>query len=409
MSRPAQQNAPVRRAPWNDRQRLVSPILLILAVTDSAGYSIIGPVLPTLRTSTGASVTELSLLAACFPLAMLGGLIVAGRLAHVDRTRTALILGLGLLAAATLVFAFATDLDVLFAARAFMGVGSGCLWIGLTLRTLEYWPGEEYVRMSRVYAGYSVGALVGPLLASLGGVRAPFVAYTVVLVGCLPLVLLLPVPQGRPVLRRDRAVMGTSSFWFAALAILFAMMSFGTLDGVLPLHFATHLSQSQIGLAYTLTAVLVAVSSAAAGRTRPGVALTLGGLGIVGGVSIAGASGSVLVWAVALALVGLGAGAAETGATGVLLDAVPSERIVSAMVVWSQVGMLGYLLAPTLGGQVVTRLSFTWLGLVPLAAGCAVVVAALLARSARRAAPHPISTPTPTPPVDGVDPIWWTS
>ena len=67
-----------------DRSRLVLPILVTLAVTDAAGYSIIGPVLPAVHTTTGASVTVLSLLAACFPLAMLAGLLVAGRLAHAD-------------------------------------------------------------------------------------------------------------------------------------------------------------------------------------------------------------------------------------------------------------------------------------------------------------------------------------
>lgn len=365
--------------------RWVSPILLTLAVTDSAGYSIIGPVLPSLHASTGASVTTLSLLAACFPLAMLVGLVVAGRLGGQGRTRGALLLGLALLVTSTLVFAFADSLPVFFAARAVMGIGSGCLWIGLTLRTLEYWPGEEYVRMSRVYAGYSVGTLVGPLLAALGGVRAPFVAYTVVLLACVPLVLRLPRPAAQSVLRRDNAVLRTSGFWYAAVAILFAMTTFGTLDGVLPLHFATHLSQAQIGFSYTLMAVLVAGSAAAAGRMRPALALTVGIVAVTVGIAAAGATGTVVAWAVALAAIGLGAGGAETGSTGVLLDQVPRESVVSAMVVWSQVGILGYLIAPTLGGQIVTHLGFRWLGLVPLTSAVAVACAALLAhRSARR-------------------------
>ena len=366
----------------HDRGRWVSPILLTLAVVDSAGYSVIGPVLPALHASTGASVTTLSLLAACFPVAMLVGLLIAGRLAHDGRTRTALLLGLVLLISSSLVFGFTTDLAVLFVARSAMGIGSGCLWIGLTLRTLEYWPGEEYLRMSRVYAGYSIGSLVGPLLAALGGTRAPFVAYAVVLGACVPLVLALPVPTKGPALRRDRAVLRTSGFWFGALAILFAMTTFGTLDGVLPLHLADHWSQSQIGVAYALSAVLVAVSSAAAGHTRPLVALGVGAVGVVGGIALAGATGTVAFWAAALLLVGLGAGAAETGATGVLLDNVPRERIVSAMVGWSQVGILGYFLAPTLGGLVVTHLGFGWLGLVPLTALVAIVPAGLLASRA---------------------------
>jgi hypothetical protein len=52
-------------------ERLAYPVLLLLGVTDAAGYSMIGPVLPVLQRATGASVTTVSMLAACFPLAML--------------------------------------------------------------------------------------------------------------------------------------------------------------------------------------------------------------------------------------------------------------------------------------------------------------------------------------------------
>ena len=101
-----------------------------------------------------------------------------------------------------------------------------------------------------------------------------------------------------------------------------------------------------------------------------------------------------MAWAFALVAIGLGAGGAETGSTGVLLDLVPRESLVSAMVVWSQVGIMGYLVAPLLGGQVVTHLGFSWLGLVPLTSALAVGCAALLAR--RAAAPP--APPRPTTP-----------
>ena len=207
-----------------------------------------------------------------------------------------------------------------------------------------------------------------------------------VLLCCVPLVLRLPRPATHQVLRSDRAVLRTSGFWYSALAILFAMTAFGTLDGVLPLHFATHLSQAQIGLSYTLMAVLVAVASAIAGRTRPALALTVGVVAVTVGVAVAGATGTVAAWAVALVAIGFGAGGAETGSTGVLLDRVPRDSVVPAMVVWSQVGILGYLIAPTLGGQVVSHLGFGWLGLVPLTSALAVLCAALLAR---RSTPSP--------------------
>ena len=71
---------------------------------------------------------------------------------------------------------------------------------------------------------------------------------------------------------------------------MFAVMALGALDGVLPLHFASRLSQSQIGLAYAATALLIAASSAAAGHARPQAAVALGGTGAIAGVALAGAA-----------------------------------------------------------------------------------------------------------------------
>jgi MFS family permease len=365
------------------RGRLAYPVLLLLGVVDAAGYSVIGPILPAVQRATGASVLTVSLLAGCFPLAMLGGFVVAGRLAHAGRTRTALAGGLGCLIAGSVVFAVTVDLPALFAARTVMGVGSGGLWMAITFRTLEYRPGQEYLSMSRVYAAYSVGALVGPGLATLRGVHAPFVAYAVLLVACLPPALALPAPASGRTLRRDPAMLRSRRFWVAAMAIMFAILAPGILDGVLPLHLASHLSQTQIGLAYTATAILIALASALAGNARPARALMVGSAGIVTGVCLAGATAHVPTWLVALTLIGLGAGAAQTGATGILLDTVPTERIITAMVVWSQMGIAGYLVAPVLGGPLAAGLGFRWLGLLPLTAALLLGGLAVYARRPR--------------------------
>jgi hypothetical protein len=51
------------------------------------------------------------------------------------------------------------------------------------------------------------------------------------------------------------------------------------------------------------------------------------------------------------------------------------ERIVLAMVVWSQVWAVGYLVGPAAGGGVAEGLGFGAIGLVPLAAALPVVAA----------------------------------
>jgi MFS family permease len=362
-------------------ERRAYPILLALAVIDSAAYSVIGPVLPALRQITGASVTTISMLAAVFPLAMVGGLLVAGRLVHAGRTRTSIVIGLTGLAVGSFGFLLGDSLGWLFAMRALMGVCSGCLWLGLTFSVLEYWPGQEYRTLSRIYAAYSVGAMAGPLIGGLHGVHAPFLAYAIAAAIAIPLGLALPRPVAPPVLRRDRQVLRSPGFQLSAVGILFAMMAFGVVDGVLPLHFATHLSQAQIGIAFSATALLIAFASAAAGDRRAATALAVGVIGVVVGITLAGAGTEVGIWLIALALVAVGSGASTTGATGILLDSVPTERIVTAVVVWSQIGIIGYLLGPMVGGLIAAHLGYAWLGLLPLT--LAVVLAGLAVRTRR--------------------------
>jgi predicted MFS family arabinose efflux permease len=62
---------------------------------------------------------------------------------------------------------------------------------------------------------------------------------------------------------------------------------------------------------------------------------------------------------------------------------VPVERIVTAMVVWSQIGIIGYLLGPLVGGMVADAAGYAFVGLVPAVAGLAVIV--LLHNSSRPA------------------------
>src|SRR5262249_41690425 len=145
---------------------------------------------------TGASTTVLGWLTASFPVAMLGGFVLAVPLRR-RSTRTPFLVGIGLLVLGSLGFVGFTQLAVLFPARVVIGLGSGVLWIAVTLSTLEYWPGSEYVRMSRVYGAYSVGALLGPVLGALPGSHRPFVGYAVLLLLAVPLVWTMPAAQVR--------------------------------------------------------------------------------------------------------------------------------------------------------------------------------------------------------------------
>jgi MFS family permease len=349
------------------------PLLLALGALDATGYSVIVPVAPAIADATGAGPATIGLLVASFPAGMVAGFALAGWLVRRRGTRALLAGSLALVALGALGFVLGDSLAAYFPARLLMGIGSGGIWIGVTFDTLERWPGQEYVCMSRVFAAYSVGGLIGPALGVLGGVRGPFLAYLGLVVLAVPLVLLVDAPASRRDFAADRAALRTRGFWTASAAILFAALALGVLEGVLPLHFAERLNQAQIGGLYVGASIVVAVSASASGGAWPRPLVFAAVVLAVAGVSLAGVAANIPLWGPALLLAAIGIGLGNTGSLGMLVDAVPIDRIVTAMVVWSQVGIIGYLLGPLAGGMVADGAGYAFVGLVPAAAGLAVV------------------------------------
>jgi MFS family permease len=355
------------------------PLLLAIGALDAAGYSVIVPVAPAIADATGAGPATIGALVASFSAGMVAGFALAGWAVRRHASRILLIGSLALVTLGALGFVLADSLGAYFAARTLMGLGSGGIWIGVTFDTLERWPGQEYLCMSRVFAAYSVGGLVGPALGAFGGIHGPFLAYLVLLLLAVPAVLFVAEPSTRRSFGADRAVLRTRPFWVASAAILFAVLALGVLEGVLPLHLAERLTQAQIGALYVGASVVVAVSATASGGRRPRPLVFAAVLLSVAGISLAGIAVSVPLWLLAVGLAGVGIGLANTGSLGLLVQAVPVERIVTAMVVWSQVGIVGYLLGPLAGGMVADGPGYAYVGLVPAAAGL-LVVALLRAR-----------------------------
>jgi len=354
--------------------------LLGLGALDAAGYSVIVPVTPAIAATTGAGPALIGALVASFPAAMLVGYTLAGHGVRRRRPTVVLAGALALLALGSLGFALGSGLPAYFAARLVMGLGSGGLWIAITFATLERWPGQEYLCMSRIYAAYSVGGLVGPALGTIGGVRGPFLAYLALVLLAMPLVVAVGTPPRRRRFEPDRSVLRLPGFWLACVGVLFAILALGLVEGVLPLHVADRLQQAQIGWLYVGLALLLAVSAVVAGRLAPRRAVAASVVLVPAGVALAGVAGTLPLFVVGLALAGIGIGIGETGSTGVLLEEVAPERIVTAMVLWSQLGIVGYLAGPVVGGAVAEAFGFQAVGLVPLAVAVPLLAAFWWAR-----------------------------
>ena len=345
------------------------PLLLGLGALDAAGYSVIVPVAPAIADQTGAGPTVIGLLVASFAAGMVAGFALAGWAVTKRGSRALLVASLGLVALGTVGFVLGDTLAIYFPSRFLMGLGSGGIWIGVTFDTLARWPGQEYLCMSRIFAAYSAGGLIGPALGAIGGIHGPFLAYLILLLVAVPLVLAVAEPARRRSFTTDRQVLRTRGFKLASAAILFAVLALGIFEGVLPLHFAERLSQSEIAALYVAAALIVAGSAAAAGGLRPRPLVFASVLLATAGIALAGAAGQLPLWIIALLLAAIGIGIGNTGSIGVLVQTVPVERIVTAMVIWSQIGIVGYLLGPLLGGITADQLGFAYLGLVPAIAG----------------------------------------
>ncbi len=353
-------------------------MLLALAALDSAGYSIIAPVVPEIGDATGAGPALMGALVASFAVGQIAGYPLAGRVLQWRHSTFVLVCSLVLIAVGDLGFIFGEGLAAYFPARLVQGIGAGGLWIGICFAIIERFPGREFQRLTGVTASYGVGAIAGPAMGGAGGIGTPFLIH---IVSVLLLVLALTkigAARVRIAFHSDWAALRTGTFWLASAGILLVALTLGAFDGPLPLHFAERLGQAEIAALYVAGALIGAVTATIAGYLPPRPTLAAATVLLPASVALAGLSSTVSLWILAAAIVGVGLGAGEAGSLGVLLESVAVERIVAAMVVWSQLWAVGYLAGPAVGGGVAEALGFGAIGLVPLVAALGVATAFVL-------------------------------
>ena len=204
--------------------------------------------------------------------------------------------------------------------------------------------------MSRIFAAYSVGGLIGPALGAFGGIRGPFLAY---LASCCGAAARLWSASRRPARVRGRPRRAANARLLGRVGrdpVRRARARRARGRAAAAPRRASQPGADRGALRRRLAGRRGQCGAAGGARPRPLVfaAVVLA----VAGIALAGWSPDVPLWLLALLLAAVGIGLANTGSLGLLVEAVPVERIVTAMVVWSQIGIVGYLLGPLAGGLV---------------------------------------------------------
>jgi MFS family permease len=147
-------------------RRLVAFVCLVVFV-DTMFYAAITPLLPELRDQYDLSKTAAGILAAAYPAGTLVGALPGGWMAARLGVRRTVLIGLGMLVAASLAFAFAHNVVVLDVARFAQGLGGAASWAGALGWLIGAAPRDKRGELIGTGLAAAVaGALFGPVLGA---------------------------------------------------------------------------------------------------------------------------------------------------------------------------------------------------------------------------------------------------
>ncbi len=316
--------------------------LLILASVmvffDVAFYAAIAPLLPAYVARFGLSKAGAGVLAASYAAGTLLSSLPAGLLATRLGPRLAVIGGLLLLGASSVVFGFGTSIVQLDAARFVQGISGALIWSGaLTWLITAADPERRGSVIGTVLGTAIAGALVGPLLGAIAaefGTRAVFGA---VMGGALVLAALASrLPEAGPPERQDlreavatmvsRPVLAVSAF------VAVPSLMFGAVGVLVPLRIAElGGGHTMIAAGFIVGAALEAVLAPIAGRYSDRVGRRIPfvvGIGIcAGAIAGIGLAQALEVVLAALILGSLGAGICFTPAMTALSETAESSHL----------------------------------------------------------------------------------
>ena len=180
-------------------RRLVAFVCVVVFV-DTMFYAAITPLLPSLSDQYDLSKTGAGILAAAYPAGTFVGALPGGWMAARIGVRPTVLLGLGLLVAASVTFAFANTVVVLDIARFFQGIGGAASWAAALGWLIGAAPRERRGQLiGTALAAAVAGALFGPVIgAAADAIGQKPVFGGVAVLGMVLMVWALRMPAAQP-------------------------------------------------------------------------------------------------------------------------------------------------------------------------------------------------------------------
>ena len=349
--------------------------LLAISITVALGFGMIVPVFPLFARSFGVGLAAIGLVQMVFgttrfSFGLVGGLVV-------DRfgERACTITGLLIVSVSSYAVGFSQNFLQFVLARGFGGAGSALFIAGLMSRILRIIEPEAMGRATGAFRssfliGIGAGPLLGGIVASEFGRRAPFHFYATGLIVAAAIAFVVMRGQARDVeaekkrpieaLRAARPLLGDKRYVVALLATFVGWWTISGPAQVVGVVFAEEqlgLSQSQIGLALTMLAVGEILILLVAGRAADRFgrrAVLAPSLAVVAIATVLFGQIEEIPWAFfpLTMLIGAGVAAGGTASGGLLADSIPHGGSGTAVGVNQMAGDLGYLLSPTTIGAI---------------------------------------------------------
>ncbi|WP_425563765.1 MFS transporter [Prauserella alba] len=343
------------------------------------GYGIIGPALPNFAHSFDVGLTAASFVVSAFALVRLLFAPVSGRLVTRFGERPTYLWGVSIVAASTILCAFAAEYWQLLLFRAIGGVGSTMFTVSAIGLLIRISPPQLRGRASGLWGtSFLLGGVAGPVLGSglvAVSLRAPFLVYGVALVAATVLVY-WQLRRSDLASRADEDEAPTMTFrealrhptYRAALTsnLTNGWVVLGVRMSLIPLFVEAVLDKDETfaGLALALFAganALVLLGSGRFADTHGRKPPALAGLALlaVGAVSL-GLTDNTWLFLAATVVTGIGSGCLNPSQNAALADVLGAKaRGGSVLAGFQMAADVGAVVGPLAAGAIAEQWSFT--------------------------------------------------